>query len=421
MANIGWQSLDRIIRMGIGIVVSVWVTRFLGPERFGTLSYAIAFAGMFSSVAGLGLDGIVIRELSLDNKPTNLIMGSTFFLKSAGAFLGFGLSVLFIFVFKSHDTTTILFVIIISLGFFFNTFDVIDFWFQSQIKFKYIFYAKNLAFIIATILKILLIIFKAELICFVIVATIEIFLGSIGSIIMYYIAGNKIKKWGKNLIIAKELIFESWPLIIAGFATFLYIKIDQIMLGTMLNNKEVGIYSAAIKFSEIWYFIPGAIYTSVFPILAKYKKENEELFFLKYKKVCSIMALISIIIALVMTFLSKYLVSFLYGNKFIQAGPILSVHIWAGVFVFIGVAGSMWVMFEGMQKFILFATIAGAIINIILNIYLIPFYSGFGAAIATVVSYSVPGYFAYFIYPKTRKIFFIQTTSILLPWRYIRN
>jgi polysaccharide transporter, PST family len=421
MKNIGWQSLDKVIRMGTGIIVSVWVTRYLGPERFGTLSYAIAFAGMFSSVAGLGLDGIVIRELSLNYKPKDLIMGSTFFLKLAGAFLAFSLSVLFIFFFKSQDTTTIIFVIIISLGFFFNSFDIIDFWFQSQIKFKYIFYAKNLAFFIAAIIKILLIIFKAELIYFVIVATIEIVLGSIGSIIMYYLTGNKIKKWGKNLIIAKELIFESWPLIIAGFATFLYIKIDQIMLGTMLNNKEVGIYSAAIKFSEIWYFIPGAIYTSVFPVLAKYKKENQELFFLKYKKVCSIMALISIIIALIMTFLSKYLVSILYGNKFIQAGPILSVHIWAGVFVFIGVAGSMWIMLEGLQKFTLFATSLGAIINIILNLYLIPLYSGFGAAIATVISYAIAGYFVFFFYAKTRTIFSILSNSILFPWRNLNK
>lgn len=421
IANIGWQTFDKFIRMGLGIFVSVWVTRYLGPERFGTLSYAIAFAGMFSSVAGLGLDGIVIRELSLDNRPKDLIMGSTFLLKLAGGFLAFSLSVLFIFVFKSHDPTIVLFVIIISLGFFFNTFDVVDFWFQSQIKYKYIFYAKNLAFFIASILKILLILIKAELIYFVFVATIEIVLGSVGSTIMYNLTGNKIRKWGKNLIITKELILESWPLIIAGFATFLYLKIDQIMLGTLLNNTEVGIYSAAIKFSEIWYFIPSAIYTSVFPVLAKYKKENEELFFIKYKKVCSIMALISVIIAVIMTFLSNYLVNLLYGQKFIQAGPILSVHIWAGVFVFIGVAGSMWIMLEGLQKFTLFATSLGAVVNIILNFYLIPLYSGFGAAIATVISYAIAGYFVFFFYEKTRKIFLIQTTSIFLPWRDIRN
>ncbi len=62
--NFGWQSFDKLFRMGVGVFVSVLITRYLGPDRFGVFSYALAFAGMFTTVAGLGLDRIVVREIS---------------------------------------------------------------------------------------------------------------------------------------------------------------------------------------------------------------------------------------------------------------------------------------------------------------------------------------------------------------------
>lgn len=132
------------------------------------------------------------------------------------------------------------------------------------------------------------------------------------------------------------------------------------------------------------------------------------------------MVLISVIIALIMTFLSNYLINLLYGKEFIQAGPILSVHIWAGVFVFIGVAGSIWTMIEGLQKFQLFATGLGGITNILLNIILIPKYAGIGAAFATVISYAIASYLVYFFAPKNRKVALILTNSLFSPWRSFR-
>ena len=143
------------------------------------------------------------------------------------------------------------------------------------------------------------------------------------------------------------------------------------------------------------------------------------MFLLHYKRVCRIMALLSVAIALVVTFFSNFLINLLYGKEFIQAGPILSVHIWAGIFVFVGVAGSIWTMLEGMQTYTLFATSLGAVVNIALNLLLIPRYSGFGAAIATVISYAVAGYFALLFSKRTRNIFYILTTSLCCPWKVL--
>jgi polysaccharide transporter, PST family len=416
LSNIGWQSLDKVIRMGMGIIVSVWVTRYLGPDLFGKLSYALAFAGIFSCIASLGLDGIVIRDLSKTDSERDSILGSAFFLKLCGSVCAIALSIILIVFIKSSDIITIWLVVIIAFGMIFSSFDIIDLWFQSQIQYKFTFYAKNAAFIIASILKIVLILIKAPLLYFAIVTSFEILLGAIGLILVYKIKNRKIFNWNNNIGMAVKLLSESWPLIIAGFATFIYIKIDQIMLGTMLADKEVGIYSAAIKFSEIWYFIPTVIYASVLPALTQSRKSDERLFFVKYRKICSIMAIISIGIAVIMTFASGLLIHIIYGAKYIESGPILAVHIWAGVFVFIGVAGSIWTMVEGFQKFQLFAAVLGGVSNILLNLVLIPHYAGLGAAIATVISYAIAGYFSFFLLPGTRKIGTILTRSLFTPW-----
>jgi polysaccharide transporter, PST family len=416
LSNIGWQSLDKIIRMGMGIIVSVWITRYLGPDLFGKLSYALAFAGIFSCIASLGLDGIAIRDLSKSGSDKDTILGTAFFLRLCGASLAIILSTILIVYIKSSDLITIWLVVIIAFGMVFSSFDIIDLWFQSQIQYKFTFYAKNAAFIISSIVKIALILIHAPLLYFAIVTTFEIILGAVGLLLVYKLTDQKIFNWRIHFEKAAQLLSESWPLIIAGFATFIYVKIDQIMLGTMLTNKEVGVYSAAIKFSEIWYFIPGVIYASVLPALTNNKKLNESLFYIKYQKICSLMAAIPIGIAIIMTFASGLLIHIVYGTKYFESGPILAVHIWAGVFVFIGVAGSIWTMIEGFQKFQLFAAILGGISNILLNLVLIPHYAGFGAAIATVISYAIGSYFAFFLLPGTRKIGLILTKSLFTPW-----
>ena len=84
IANTGWLFADSILRMGVGMFVGVWIARYLGPQQFGVLSYAMAFVALFSAVATLGLDSIVIREVLRNPASANEIMGSAFILKLAG-------------------------------------------------------------------------------------------------------------------------------------------------------------------------------------------------------------------------------------------------------------------------------------------------------------------------------------------------
>lgn len=115
-----------------------------------------------------------------------------------------------------------------------------------------------------------------------------------------------------------------------------------------------------------------------------------------------------------LTLMSQIVIDILFGDDYQGAGLILAIHIWASLFVFIGVASQPWFLVEGLTKRTFYRTVLGAIINVLLNLFLIPKYAGVGAAIATVIAYAVSGVLANAALPQTRRIFKIQIKSLLL-------
>jgi polysaccharide transporter, PST family len=412
VANIGWLFLDRILRMGLGLYVVLAIARYLGASQFGILNYATAFAAMFSPLATLGLDSVVIPYLVNDYSSNEKILSTVFRLKLIGSLITLFLSVSSIYFFSHNDSLSILLVAILAGVGVIQTFDTIDIWFQSQVQSKYTVIAKNVAFILTAILKIGLIESKLPLIAFAIAGLFEAGLGALFLVVLFKSKGYtlKLRQWSTPL--AKKLLKESWPLILSGISIMIYMRIDQIMLGAMIGERSVGIYSAATRISEIWYFIPMAIVSSVSPSIYSAKKVSEEIYNLKIKRLIQSMVLISIVAAIPISFLSSSIVTTLFGNEYIEAGRILAVHTWASVFVFMGVATWPWFISEGLNHLSFQKALLGGIINVILNFILIPKYQGMGAAIATVVSYASADFFSNAIYPVTRKILIIQIKSI---------
>jgi polysaccharide transporter, PST family len=413
-SNTVWLFADRILRMGASLIVGVWVARYLGVQQYGIFNYAFAFVALFGSFANLGLDSIVVRDIVRQPSNKEKILGTTFRLRLLGGLLTSFLAVASIFVFRHNDNLTLSLVSILSFAGTLQAFDTIDLWFQSQVKSKYVVIAKNAAFFITTLLKVLLIQIKAPLVAFAWVGLAESGLSAVGMIVAYKIAGYSLKHWGWNFSIAKNLLRESWSLILSGFTIMIYMKIDQIMLGEMIGDQAVGLYSAATRISEVWYFIPTAISSSLSPSIYVAKDESESSYSQKMSKLMRLMVAISIAIALPMSFLSGNIINILFGSSYAEAAEILKIHIWASLFVFMGVATSPWFVAEGLTHLSFRRTFMGAVTNCILNLLLIPKYGGVGAAVATVISQAFASFLSNFTHSKTRKLFYLQLKSLLL-------
>ncbi|WP_299492761.1 flippase [Acaryochloris sp. IP29b_bin.137] len=412
IANTGWLFADRILRMGVGIIVTVWIARYLGVEQFGLLNYATTFVALFSPLASLGLDEIVIKEIVSNPSRKEEILGTTFWLKFISAIVCLLLTVSCIFGFRHGDTLIISLVTILAASNIFQAFNIISLWFQSQIQSKYTVISKNTVFVVITIFKVILIIKKAPLIAFAWATSMEFIVSALGLAIVYRAKGFSMRRWRWNFPMAKSLIRESFPLIFSGISIMIYMKIDQIMLGEMVGDTAVGIYSAATRISEVWYFIPMAIASSISPSFYEKKNINKALYYKQIMQLHRLLVLVSLAIALPMTFLSGKVIVLFFSHDYAEAGNVLAIHIWATIFVFMGVATSSWFIAEGLTKFSMYRTVAGGIANVILNLLLIPRYASIGAAIATVISYSVAGFFIHAAHSRTRKIFQIQLQSL---------
>jgi len=412
--NTSWLFAEKILRMIVGLFVGVWIARYLGPDKFGLLSYAQSFVGLFTAVATLGLDGIVVRELVKRSQKENELLGTAFYLKLMGAVLT--LIILYIAIhFTSNDHFTNTLIFIIASATVFQSFNVVDMYFQSKVMSKFVVYANIISLFISSLVKITLILSDAPLIAFAWVVLFDSFVLACGFV--YFFLKNStfnIQHLTFKREIAISLLKDSWPLILSGMVIAIYMRIDQIMIKEMMSSEAVGQYAAAVRLSEAWYFIPMVIASSLFPAIINAKKQSEELYYARLQKLYDLMVWMAIVIALPMTFLSDWVVNLLYGSQYSQAGNVLMIHIWAGVFVFLGVASGKWFMTENLQIYSFYRTFAGSILNVILNFILIPKFGINGAAIATLVSQMTAAYLFDLFTTETRRMFFMKTKSLLM-------
>lgn len=418
IANTGWLFADRILRMGASLIVGVWVARYLGVQQYGLFNYALAFVSLFSPIFTLGLDDVVVRHLVRQSSNKDEILGTTFWLKLLGGIASVLLAVGTIFFLGEHEALKIWLVAILAMAGIFRAADTIELWFQSQVQSKYTVIAKNTAFLLNSAIKIALILTKAPLLAFAWITLAEFAMSAIGLLIVYQVKGSSLWLWRWSFSAAKTLMKESLPLVFSGFAILIFMKIDQVMLGQMVGNSEVGIYSAAVRVSEIWYFIPGAIVSSVAPSIYTVKEKSESLYYQRIGQLLSLMTCISLAIALPMSFLSDKIIMVMFGSGYAEAGAILAVHIWTSLFVFMGLATSPWFIAEGLNHVSLGKTLFGAILNIILNLLLIPKYAGLGAAIATIISQAAAAFLCNAFDSRTQKIFKIQVRSLIPFYKY---
>jgi len=412
LKNTSWMIAEQSLRIVSGLFVGVWVARYLGPEQFGVFSYVLAVTAIFGGIAKLGLDAVVVRELVNDPEKRDMYLGTAFWLKVLGGFVAMGVIVAVV-PFTSNDATTNMFILIIAAGMIFQSFEVVEFYFQSQVRAKIVSTCKVIQLALSSLIKIYVVLVGGELICFVLIAVFDVFVLAISYFVAYKISGNRLFFIYFDLSIARRLLHTSWPLIFSGLIVMIYMRIDQIMIKEMLGEHEVGIYSAAVRLSESFYFIPMMIVASLYPAILKSKQQGEEFYKKRLQRLYTFMFWLAVVIILPMSLLSDRLIVIVFGTPYQAAGQVLMVHVWASIFVFWGVASGKWFLTENLQVLSLINVSAGAAVNLFLNYKLIPVYGVMGAAYATLASQAVSAYLMSFMFARSRENFYLLSSSIL--------
>jgi len=416
--NTGWLFVPKFLRIIFAFFVTAWLARYLGPAQYGILNYAIAFVVLVGPIMRLGLETVVVQELVRSPGNRDEILGTTFFLRLLGGVVSLGTVLLAITLLRPEGgalTRTI--AAIVSFGMIFQAYDAIDLWFQAEVQSKYAVYAKSAALVIKSLVLVFLIVTGASLAAFAWAWALETILAAAGLIIAYRMRGLDIKKWSVTRERAKRLLGIGWPMILASSFAVVYLKIDQIMLGQMAGQSEVGIYSVAVRVSETWFFVPAAISMSVFPFLVQGKVLGEVVYRARVQQLFDFLTWVSLGVAVVMTFAARFAVVLVFGESYARSGTMLAILTWAGVFYFLREALGRWFLTENLLMFSFISNGIGAAVNVVLNLILIPRWGGVGAAIATVISYAAAGYLACFITPRTREAAWMMSRALIVPLR----
>ncbi len=414
-----WGLFNRILLLSMSFITSILIARYLGPVKFGELTYFISIIAILMPIVDFGLIGIFVKELVQNEQNNNRILGSVFVFK----FLVALLLVLFCALFSFYQIDTFeercLF-LIISVSLIFHPLNSLEFWFESKVKIGKTSLMKTLFLFISALVKISFIYFNFSLWYFGLAYSIEVFLVGVSLVISFLIEKESFLKWRFDFNIIRRLLSKSWLLFLSGISAIVYFKIDQIMLKKLFTFQELGFYSAAIKFSEAWYFLPHIITSALFPALIKVKNDKEK-YNGRFQKLSDILFLASISIAIIVSLLSQYIIDLTYGEAYESSAAILSIHVWSGIFVFFSAILSKWLIVEEYYVYSLVVQLSGAIINVVLNLFLIPNYGGIGAAYATLISYTFSSIIIIAILPKTRKIAYIFMKSFLIPIRLVNR
>lgn len=417
--NISWLSFDKAFHMLIALSLGIWFARYLGPEKFGTFSYALSITSLLALFASLGLNNIVIREIVKTPEKKNELIGSAFISKVLGGVFAYILCIVIINIIEPDDIFIRLLVVILGVQLILLAFEVIELWFKSQVDSKKAVIAKSSSVLLISAVKVYLILTEASLISFAYLTTVGSILTALSLVIIYQIDGEKVIKWKFSLPVVKSLLKDSWPLIFAGMSISVHMKIDQIMVGNILGEKALGNYAVAVKLTETWFFLPIVIVASVYPSMIKYKEYCEILYLKRFQQLYIIMTWIAITIAVPTSFLSSSLINLLFGVQYSEASSVLFLYVWSAVPIFLGVASGSYLMIENYSKVSLYKTVLGAASNVILNLLLIPILGLTGAAISTLISHSIAT--IYIIFLKSTRQQAIMMLKSFIPWQLFKK
>ncbi|HRH68208.1 MAG TPA: flippase [Flavobacteriales bacterium] len=422
--NFSWLFADRVLRMLLVLVTTIVVSRYLGVERIGQLNYALAIVSIAMVLTSLGANEIISRDLVRHPERRDELLGSSFAIKLAGGVV-LNLALLAFVLLKDLDMLTILLVMITAVGELFKWSTVIDYYFLSQVKGRTAAQVNILSSMISSGYKLLLVYYQAPLLWFAWGYMTEILSYTICYVIAYRHHGLHIRKWRPSWRMVRYVLDQSWPMLIYGFALQAQLKIDQVMIFDILKgvsgdraaHAELGQYSVAVKMIEAMAFLPVVLQISLAPAIARARIQDIDLYHQRITNQYRIMFMLYLATAIPLFFLAEPIIVMLYGPEFNEAGVLLSWFAFRLLFSFMGVAKGSFITNEGLFKFSLVTAVIGAVVNIGLNVVLIPAMGSFGAIWANVASFLISIYVVDLFTARTRINFRMMTLGMFTFWK----
>lgn len=416
--NVFWAVLGKVVTLLSTLFVGILVARYLGPEQYGLMNYVISIVTLFSVFSTFGTTEIIIRDLSKKEIPTETILGTAFILRIILAIVTYVIITIYVILFDVA-IATIAMILIYSTSMFFSCFDVIRHYFTSIIRNEYVVKSEIFRTLLGAVIKIVLLVIKAPLWAFIVALTVDFMLLAVAYIGAYRKQVGKISDWKFDKSFAYNLISTSVPLVISSAAVVVYQRIDQVMIGNMLDNEQLGYFSSAGSFLGVIIFIPAIMIQTLAPILVRYKKESEVLYKTQAQKMMNVTIWLTIFVSCVMSALSYVVIRYTYGIEYIEAVPAMQILSFKAVGVALITLGGQLIIIENIHQLAFLRNIMSCVVCVAVNYLFIPQWGIVGSAWATIITVMFTGGIANIFIPRYRHIFKMQIKSLLFGWKDI--
>ncbi|MCR5449560.1 MAG: flippase [Solobacterium sp.] len=400
--NASWMIGARVLQMLLGLIISAWTSRYLGPSNFGAISYVGAFVSFFTAIATLGLNNVIIKELIDHKERDNVVLGTSVIMRLVSSIF-FSLCVIgLISILNPGDRMMIIVAVLLSLTLVFQSFEMITYWYQSRLESKVTSIIQTVAYLSVAGCRLIGLIQGRDVLWFAFANSVDTMVMAILLYISYKIRYRKPMAWDTGL--AKEMLSKSHHFIYSALMIAVYSQMDSIMIKEFMNTGATGHYGIAIGFNSMWAFVLEAIIASIYPtIIEAFKSGNKELYHGRIIKLYSIVIWFSTAVSIGVMLCAKYLVLILYGADYLPSVACLRLTTWINTFAYLGVARGAWMVCEDNQKYQKYILGIGAAINLVLNYVLIPKYGILGAASATLITQITTSTLAPLIFRRTRE------------------
>lgn len=409
---------EKLLRLGCALIISIAIARALGPAQFGALQYALSFVGIFGMMISLGLDPVILRGLIIRPADAGALLGTAMTMRFFAACCGV-IAMLVSSHLMGHPPLVTLMITILGATLLLHSPQIIEQYFQAHTAAS----TASIIYIIAALSGAAWVAYgvfsKAPIIYFSMQLVVEATLISTGLLLAIHRCNTSQLKIYFDRKLLLPLVDECWPLTLSLLMIGVYSNIDKILVRQLLGDESIGVYAAAVKLSEAWYFIPMVIVNSLFPAIVRARESSPERYRQRLQDLYDFMAWLGIAIALPVSLTADWIVTSLYGESYQSAGSILRWHIWATVLVFLGVASGRWLILEGYTKAYMWRTFAGVVANIALILLLVPKAGALGAAWATIISQLVVVLVFDLAWKNSRDSFRMKCLALISPYRNI--
>lgn len=382
--NASWLIGGRIVQMLLSLFVGTITARYLGPGNYGLISYGSAYVSFFTSLCNLGLNSVIIKEFYDHPDDQGTAIGSALLMRFVSSVLSVITIVSVVMVLDGDEKQTVAVVFLCSLGAVFHIFETFNYWFQSKYKSKITSLATLSAYIVTSIYKIVLLILGKSIYWFAFATSVDYIAVAIFLLFAYKRYNGP--KLGFSFEKSKALLKVSYHYILSSTMVSIYGHTDKLMLKQMLDETEVGYYSTAFTVCLMWTFVLQAIVDSIYPSILKLKSEDQEAYERKNRQLYAIVFYVSCFVSVAFLIFGDLAVKILYGAAYAPSAPVLKIAAWYVAFSYLGVARNAWIVSEGKQKYLKYMYGCAAVMNVILNAFMIPIMGACGAALATLVT-----------------------------------